>query len=154
MPHYNGFGVSKGLLSPAALRAEGPRLTVEIGVPTTLATKLASSNQPLPQTITGLALIDTGASISCVDEQAVAIPLGLQTIQQMSLATPSQSTGVANVYLVRVSFPQVGLPAADELAVIGCTLTNQGIIALLGRDFLKDVLLVYNGTSGVWSLSF
>ena len=72
------------------------------------------------------------------------------------LATPSQAPAPAEVFAVRLSFPQhPAIPIlADPIHVVSCTLANQGIGALLGRDFLSSTVLVYNGPGGFYTLAF
>jgi len=40
------------------------------------------------------------------------------------------------------------------IPVIGTDLSAQGIDALVGRDVLKDCVLVYNGGTGTFTLAF
>jgi hypothetical protein len=37
---------------------------------------------------------------------------------------------------------------------VGSTLKPQGIVALIGRDLLRNFLLIYDGVHGSWTLSF
>jgi len=134
----------------AGLQLEGPKMAIEIAVPTALAEFLARSGLPVPAARTGFALIDTGASITAVDEDVVA-SLGIQPIGQMKLSTPSQSRP-AWLYAVRLSFPEVPIPALEVLDVVGCTLQPQGFIALLGRNLLRRFVFVYDGPAGFFRL--
>jgi hypothetical protein len=63
--------------SPAALIQIGPVIQVLVGVPTPLAASLQARNLPVPTPVSGLALIDTGATKSAVAE-SVAQTLGIQ----------------------------------------------------------------------------
>lgn len=113
-----------------------PRVAIEIGVPTALA---------------GFALIDTGASITAVDEEVVA-SLGIQPIGQMKLSAPSQSR-LAWLYAARLNCCAVAVPAFEVLDLVGCTLQPQGFIALLGRNFFRKIVLVYDRPGGFFSLN-
>ncbi len=96
----------------------------------------------------------TGASATAVDQEVLRA-LGLQPIGELSLATPSQASGTAPVYVVRMSFPQTAISmVADSLAVAGVTLQNQGYVALLGRDFLAHVVFTYNGPGAFFTIAF
>ena len=134
----------------AVLQFEGPKIAIEIGVPTVVAEFLVRSGLPAPPARRGFALIDTGASITAVDEDVVA-SLGIQPIGQMKLSTPSQSRP-AWVYAVRLSCSEVAMPVLEVLDIVGCTLQPQGFIALLGRNFLRKVVLVYDGPAGFFKL--
>jgi predicted aspartyl protease len=134
----------------AGLQIDGPKLAIEIAVPTVLAEFLARSGQPVPPARRGFALIDTGASITAVDEEVVA-SLGIQPIGQMKLSTPSQSRS-AWLYAARLTCSGVAVPVVEVLDIVGCTLQPQGFIALLGRNFLRKLVLVYDGPAGFFTL--
>ena len=134
----------------AGLQLEGPKVAIEIAVPTVLAEFLARSGLPVPPARKGFALIDTGASITAVDEEVVA-SLGIQPIGQMKLSTPSQSMP-AWLYAARLTCSGAATPVLEVLDIVGCTLQPQGFIALLGRNFLSKVVLVYDGPAGLFTL--
>ena len=134
----------------AGLQLEGPKLPIEIGVPTVLAEFLARSGLPVPAPRSGFALIDTGASITAVDEAVVA-SLFIQPIGQMKLSTPSRSMP-AWLYAARLTCPGTAIPVLDVLDIVGCSLQPQGFIALLGRNFLRKVILLYDGPAGAFTI--
>ena len=134
----------------AELQLQGPKVEIEIAVPTVLAEFLERSGLPVPPPQRGFALIDTGASITAVDEEVVA-SLGIQPIGQMKLSTPSQSMP-AWLYAARLTCSVAARPVLEVLDIVGCTLQPQGFIALLGRNFLSKVVLVYDGPAGLFTL--
>jgi len=134
----------------ADLQYEGPKVEIEIAVPGVLAEFLARSGLPVPPPQRGFALVDTGASITAVDEEVVA-SLGIQPIGQMKLSTPSQAMP-AWLYAVQLTCSGVAMPALELLDVVGCTLQPQGFIALLGRNFLRKAVLVYDGPAGAFTI--
>ena len=134
----------------AGLQLEGPKIAVEIGVPVVLAEFLERSGLPVPPARKGFALVDTGASITAVDEEVVA-SLGIQPIGQMKLSTASQSRS-AWLYAARLTCTAAAVPVLEALDIVGCTLQPQGFIALLGRNFLRKVVLVYDGPRGFFKL--
>jgi len=92
------------------------------------------------------ALIDTGAGESCIDEdlaQQLQLPL-INQVQTSGVHGPGQ----LNVYLAYIAIPALNTTQAG--AFVGAKLTAGGQIhqALIGRTFLKDALLVYDGRSG------
>ena len=83
MPVYNQIffrSIPDGnQIEPAALAKAGPVLAVEVSIPTALTEKLTRENKPIPQPKAGLALIDTGATHSCVDDDVIS-QLGVNPI--------------------------------------------------------------------------
>jgi len=141
-------------LSPLGLQLGGAAISVEIAVPSALAESLAERGEPLPEPRLGQALIDTGASLTAVDEEVLKA-LGLQPTGQIRLATPCQANVPASIYPVRMSFPKTTISVVgDGLAVAGVTLRHQGYVALLGRNFLARAVFTYNGPGGFFTVAF
>ena len=134
----------------AGLQLEGPKVAIEIAVPTVLAEFFVRSGLPVPAPRTGFALVDTGASITAVDEGIVA-SLCIQPIGQMKLSTPSRSMP-AWLYAARLTCSGMAIPVLEVLDIVGCSLQPQGFIALLGRNFLRRVVLVYDGPAGFFTI--
>jgi hypothetical protein len=124
---------------------------VEIQVPTRLANHLLKAGKPVPQPVSGVCLVDTGAEKTCVDD-AIIRSLGVAPINKIPVNTPSGTTQ-QYTFPARLSFPGTPLPAADFSSVLGSHLAAQGIVALLGRDLLSNYVLVYNGQLGLFTLS-
>jgi len=101
---------------------------------------------PAPQKVA--ALIDTGATASVIQE-SVASALSLTPIGQQNINTPSCQDHPCYTYAVMLLLPtpDAGLPhpVRFETTVIAAPLSGQNIQCLLGRDFLKHVMMVYNG---------
>jgi hypothetical protein len=141
-----------------ALQTNGPILNVLVHIPTALA-QLLSQGTPIPSPQSGIALIDTGASHTCVDESSL-VKLGVNPI---GVATTRTAAGPANQsrYPVRLEFPGEGLDL-EFSSVTGVDLSGQAIdigaqshpiVVLVGRDVLSQCVLVYNGPGGFYSLS-
>ncbi len=159
MPIYNRHfwpGVDT-IGSPEGLVAWGPIMPVEVAVPDPLAQHLANTNQVVPAPVTGIAMIDTGATITAVD-QSVFQALGVPPV---STATVGTAKGPAEqfVFPAKLSFPGTSLQGLDFSQVLGCDLSGQlsfgaeRLIVLIGRDLLQYFILVYNGPGGLISLS-
>jgi hypothetical protein len=88
---------------PQILRVVGPVLQVEVCVPSDLETLLAANNQPIPQPVTGWALIDTGASRTAVAQSCIA-SLGVQPIGAAKTGTAGGIREVS-IYPARFRFP-------------------------------------------------
>ena len=143
-------------LGPEALATGGPVLPVEILIPSALSQLLAQNNSPIPAPLTGFALIDTGATHSCVDATKFAA-LGVNPTGTIQIGTSSGSFS-KSTYPAKFRFPTANFEL-EFSTVIGADLSQQVIhgvelVALLGRDFLTHCLLVYNGPVGLFTLSF
>lgn len=151
MPVYNSPVAPGPQPSSLILRLSGPVLPVEITIPATLLRRLTQQGHPLPAPQSGVALIDTGASLSAVDDGVVRA-LGVAPVGQTQIHTAGGIVFLP-LYPVRFSFPGIGLPAITFRRVVGSPLQSQGIVALLGRDVLANFILVYNGPAGTFSLA-
>jgi hypothetical protein len=133
----------------------GPLLQIEVAVPEALASYLGSQNLPIPSPQVGWALIDTGASKTCVDDR-ILVALGVKPTGTIETGTAGGKTTRLK-YPARLSWPS-GKLVMDFGSVIGVDLRGQkvadkDIIALLGRDVLSHCLLVYNGPGAVFSVA-
>ncbi len=105
--------------------------------------------------MTGLALIDTGATRSCVDSQVIST-LGVNPIGITVLGT-ARGRSQHHLYPAKFSFPAIRFEV-EFGSVVGVDLTGQGagktrIVALIGRDVLSRCILIYHGTKGSFSLA-
>jgi len=121
----------------------GPRSPVEVGLPDALAQAVAMQGTVIPTPQVGWSLIDTGASNTCIDV-GVATALGLPIINRVTVQTPAGPTQ-QNVFAAKLSFPGADLPVLSFIEACGAELINQGIVALIGRDFLENKTLIYDG---------
>jgi predicted aspartyl protease len=134
-----------------ALLQRGPIVQVSITVGTAIAQQVLQTGGSVPQPVSGLALIDTGATSTCVDDEAAG-QLKLPAIDVVTVASASHSSTQQNVYPIQIEV--VGLPIAiNAPRAIGAPLRAQGLLLLIGRDVLQHTLLVYNGATGAFSLS-
>lgn len=154
MPTYTGKFYPQGTPvpspSPGGLRTLGPIIPVQIEIPLVLNQQLQAANKPIPPPVTGSALIDTGAGASAIDRQ-VPGKLGVSPIGTTNVSTPSGQSP-HNLYPIRVVW--AGLLTLDYQAVIDADLAPQGLVALLGRDFLERALFIYDGPNGEFRISF
>jgi hypothetical protein len=135
-----------------AMQMFGPRINVAISMPDVLAATLTASGVALPTPHVGFGLIDTGASTTSIDDD-VAVALGLPVVDTISIATPT-TVSQHPIYPARLTFPGTQLPPILFQRFAGTRLANQGIIALLGRDFLAGKFLHYDGVWQRVSLSW
>lgn len=141
-------------LSPA-----GAVLDVHVGVSQARRNALTAANQPVPTAVPTRALIDTGASCTCID-QSILNQLGLSPTGTALIHTPSTGAApqTANQFdislLIVFGTPLRLLYGNHTIPVVESDLSTQGIDALIGRDILAASLLVYDGETGLFTLSF
>lgn len=141
MPHFtrqftNGAPLVIAVLSVTDARAEA----------------LTAAGQSVPQMQKMNALIDTGASCTCVDPEIIRA-LNLAATGSTLMFTPSTGAQGHNCdqYDAKLRIycsshqPALEIPL---IAVVASQLKIQGIDALIGRDVLEQCLLSYNGSLG------
>lgn len=134
-----------------ALAQRGPVAQVAIGLSKAVANQWALQGLSLPNLVSGLALFDTGASVTCIDD-AAAKQLNLPVVNVVTIASASHAATQQNVYPVSVEFVGATILIENVLAV-GAPLNAQGLIALIGRDVLRAGTLHYNGIVGEFTLA-
>ncbi len=144
-------GIEKEIPSETVLFQEGPKVRVSIEITGFLRDMLNEQGAKIPGAIPGVALIDTGATATSIDNDC-ARNLHLPIIGTQVIATPSHEQYETPVYSHGL-ISLVGTSIAfNGLRLIGVPLKNQGIQVLFGRDFLRHGILIYHGASG--SISF
>jgi hypothetical protein len=153
MPIYNTFILDQATNQPSApgLQAVGPRVPVAVSIHPTLEAHLVKEGKPVPVAVSGVGLIDTGATFTSVDMSAIK-SLGIAPIGTVSLGTASGPVQ-QNQYPAALSFPGTNLPSGQFGFVIGCDLTGQGILVLIGRDVLQNYVMLYHGPLGLFTLT-
>ena len=147
MPIHNSILLdASGQPSAEALVRTGAVLNVAISVHPALAASLDREGRIAPAPLTGLALIDTGATMTAIDHN-VASQLDLAPVGIIQTGTAGGRMDCF-LYPVRITFPDAGLPGADLTHAAGCDLAGQGYLALIGRDLLANFVLTYNGPLG------
>jgi len=141
-----------GLPPQQGLRLKGPALNIEISVSDNVALVLENEGKQIPQPQVSTAFIDTGASLTVVEE-SVLVGLGLIPVNTIPITTPG-GNNYRKVYACKMSFPGTLIPALSPIQVVGCELGGFGHTGLIGRDILSKFLLVYNGVEGHWTLAF
>ncbi|SRR5579875_452689 len=136
----------------AALQFLGPRIQgIQIAIPSRLEQQLRNSKQPVPSPNSGDALIDTGATVSGVDDSVIrrlgVSPVGLANVG--TGAGPNQQ----NLCPARFILPNLGFGLEFSRA-LGSNLSSTGLIALLGRDVLSRMVFIYSGVSGRITIAF
>ena len=136
--------VSCGAGDSGSLMVEGPMLRVRIGFdPEYFLDKHPSPALPpteLP------ALVDTGATYSAIDSGLGAY-LGLPRVGNTRVSGAHGSGELplyaAQVYVIDLDYTITGRFAGAHLSS-----GNQKCLAVLGRSFLRDFTMIYEGRSG------
>ena len=139
---------------------QGPLLDAFASVSEPRRVALQASKLPVPNTVQIRALVDTGASGTCIDPSILS-SLGLTPTGSVRVNTPS--TGgipyTAAQYDIAVivpsanpSHPALMLPSVPVIA--SELLQLQGFHALIGRDVLSRCVLHYNGTMRLFTLAY
>ena len=103
-----------------ALQIRGPVVQVSVSVEQNIAQQLLQAGTTLPPPITGFALIDTGASMTCIDDEA-AQSLRLPVIDVAKMASASHDSTDCNIYPIQIDVPginlKIGVPRAMGAAL-------------------------------------
>jgi predicted aspartyl protease len=140
-----GFNEGEGL-PPASDRLVtwGPTLMVDIGFDANYSA--ASKVSPVPG-VTGLhALVDTGATESCIDT-LLAAKLKLPIVDRRSVSGVHGAKEV-DVYLAQVHIVSLRYTIYGAFAGVDLRAGGQLHSALIGRTFLKQFKMIYDGTTG------
>ena len=131
----------------------GPGIAVDIGFDPGVLAQVAAGSPVQPPAATGnpnvrqvLALIDTGALDSCIDD-VIAQQLQLPIVNRQKVAGVG-GTHTLNVYLAYIAIPLLGTVQAGMFVGAQLAAGGQSHGALIGRTLLSDTLLVYDGRSG------
>jgi hypothetical protein len=139
---------------------KGPLLSAFVGVSIPRRDALITAGQTVPDIVPIQALIDTGASATCLD-LSVLKALSLTPTGSASIETPS--TGgkpfIADQYDISLIVPPADLnqiPLIVETLPVVCVsiFDSFGYHALIGRDILAKCVFVYNGSMKFFTLAY
>ena len=136
----------------------GPLIDAFVGVSVPRQLALTGAKQAVPNAVRIRALVDTGASCTCIDPTVVTT-LGLTPTGQTPMSTPSTGTTphIADSYDVSLLIPCMNKAPLvfQTIAIVSVPLlAPQGFHALIGRDVLKHCLLNYNGAAAMFTLAY
>lgn len=138
-----------GSNNPNALIVFGPTIKVRIGFDSEFL-PTPYGNPIIPPEVYP-ALLDTGATLSCIDSELVTY-LNLPIVDRQTMSG-IQGPYQANMHLAQIFFPDFNITQYGVFAGVHLTAGNQIHRALIGRTFLTNFLMVYNGQSGSVKLS-
>ena len=129
----------------------GPVVPVTVSLTARHVEILQGLKFSVPNPASGNALIDTGSTLCAVDESIVK-SLGIPPTGSEAILTPG-GPSQRPTYPASLSFPGTTLPNISFTNFIGSPLQASGIVAIIGRNVLKDFVFVYNGPGGFVSLA-
>ena len=145
-----GFHDQLGLSGTQALVNTGPTLVVDIGFdvsfhasPSGGTPTVAAKNIP--------ALIDTGATESCIDDQ-LAQSLSLPLVDRRKISGIGGHHEVS-VYLAQIVTPLFGYVQYGQFSGVALRQGGQKHEVLLGRTFLRTFFMIYDGVRGQVTLA-
>ena len=146
---------------PRALALLGPQISVDVLPPAVVESWARATGAEVRQAYNLAALIDTGASVTGIDEGVLG-QLGYPPVNVASLSTPS-GTVQTGVYMVRLVIPSQRDPrfpanvpriVIDGVMAVAVRLGGLQYKVLLGRDVLSSIVMVYNGPQALVTLAY
>jgi len=140
-----GFSDVPGGASGSDLLAfYGPTLLVDIGFDSNFNPALTT---PPVAGIKGIrALVDTGASLSCIDS-FLATQLNLPVVDRQ-MVSGIHGGGEVNMHLAQVHIPSLGGTIYGGFAGVHLQAGGQVHKAIIGRAFFRHCKIVYEGHTG------
>jgi hypothetical protein len=146
---FCGFNDGPGYLGRDLLVQRGPTLFVNIGFDSEY--DLAKGAPPKVPSQIIEALVDSGATESCIDS-GLAMSLNLPVVDQRKVAGVGGAHDV-NMHLAQIFIPSLNYTIHGAFAGVSLAAGGQQHLALIGRTFLRNFVMVYNGLTGTVALS-
>ena len=138
-----GFGDQTEQAGRDALALYGPTLFVQIGFDPAFRSDGSSLNLP---PVMRPALVDTGAMESCIDSD-LALVLNLPIVDRQKVAGVHGADTV-NVHLAQIHVAPLDFTVYGRFAGVHLRAGGQPHFALLGRTFLRNFTMTYEGRTG------
>ena len=139
-----GFADQTGQSGRDALALYGPTLFVQIGFdPASRPSDGPNPNLPPDK---HPALVDTGATESCIDSE-LALILNLPIVDRQKVAGVHGADTV-NVHLAQIHVPSLDFTVYGRFAGVHLRAGGQPHFALIGRTFLRNFTMTYEGRTG------
>jgi hypothetical protein len=145
-----GFDNQGGLHGSAILASLGPTLLVDIGFDSEFKIQ-NSALIPKPAITNVEALVDTGASESCIDS-LLAVQLNLPVVDKRKFGGIGGEQ-VVDMYMAQIRVPLLSFTIYGLFAGVHLAAGGQRHKALIGRTFLQNFTMVYEGKTGTVTIS-
>lgn len=142
--------IQSAQLGPHALFSGGVAMDLLVGVDAITAQTLQGAGS-LPSPIRVKALLDTGCTITSIDNALVAA-LNLKVRGYNPIHT-ANGTITASQHQVSLAFPGTALTGRSTHTVQAANLTGQAFQVLIGRDLMATWTITYNGPAGFVSIA-
>lgn len=131
---------------PHGLFSGGIVMDIAIGLDAITAQTLLASNTPIPPPIITRGLVDTGCTITSIDNTLVS----KLNLVARGYAQTHTANGIAQVsqHQVSINFPGTNLSGRHIQTVQAVNLSGQPFGVLIGRDLMASWSVTYNGTTG------
>ncbi len=145
-----GFNDAPGAPGNDLLAAWGPTLFVSIGFDPDFNAQTALA-PPVPGIVDVQALVDTGASECCIDS-LLAAQLSLPIVDRRPVS------GVGGQHIVNMHMAQIFVPTLNFwiyglFAGVNLAAGGQMHRALMGRTFLRNFTMIYEGRTGTVTIT-
>ena len=140
-----GFKNQDGKPWPEALVQHGPTLLVDVGFDPAFDPK-SPKVPPKASVQQIMALVDTGATESCIDDQ-LALQLGLPIIDVVQIAGVG-GKHKTNRYLAQIHVAPLAFTIYGAFSGVNLAAGGQRHLVLIGRTFLSNFRMTYNGLTG------
>ncbi len=133
------------------LVSQGPTLAVDIGFDATYRADAVPLIIPISAIKGVVALVDTGASQCCIDN-SLAVELGLPLVDKKEISGVG-GRHMANVYLAQIHVPSLDFTIYGTFYGVDLFAGGQIHKALMGRTFLTNFTMIYEGKTGSVKIS-
>lgn len=113
------------------------------------ADAIRAAGGTVPEPVSGLALIDTGCSVTSIDE-TVAAHLAVQPVGFIDCNNAGGTRQQAPQYVVHAV---IDGQAGGLWTMTAAILAPGGMVALIGTDILKHTVFEFNGVGGSFTLT-
>jgi hypothetical protein len=136
MPHFR-----------VPIGGDGPVIDLGVWIDRAEAHAMIARGMPVPPAQTVRALIDTGADISAV-HPFILTQLAVPSTGTARIRRPSMGQAYQNAPLFDTRLGFGGVRAGVvwvSLSVVGVVPSTPGVLAIVGRDMLRNCLFIYDG---------
>jgi predicted aspartyl protease len=127
------------------LAIHGPTILVDIGFDPAYDPKTATT-PPVPLIQNMLALVDTGASESFIDN-GLAVALQLPVVDKGAVSG-SIGSHPSDIYVAQIRVPALNVNIYGRFSGVNLIAGGQSHSVLLGRTFLRRLVMSYDGKTG------
>ena len=144
-----GFDDSPGVSGSQLLVGSGPTILVKIGFDPNYDPATPQIFPVLPDPPFH-ALVDTGATASCIDS-GLAMRLNLPIVDRQLIAGVHGNREV-NMHIGHIHVPSLRMTVYGSFAGVDLVAGGQAHHALIGRTFLQAFTMIYEGRTGTVTL--